>query len=89
MELFDRLGPAVAVDEVVPVRDQVSERTAVVTERHTAVHAARRLGAQLRERQLADELAHVADTLGGSALGRLDPVDVEKRAHASHQAALR
>src|SRR5207248_3230363 len=34
MQLDDRLLPAVAVDEVVPVRDEVAERTAVVAERH-------------------------------------------------------
>ena len=64
VELLDRLLPAVAVDEVVPVRDQVAERAAVVAERHAALHAARRLLAQLDERQRADELAEVADALG-------------------------
>ncbi len=36
----DRVAPVVAVDEVVPVRDQVAERAAVVAERDAAVHAA-------------------------------------------------
>ena len=36
----DRVPPVVAVDEVVPVGDQVAERAAVVAERDAAVHAA-------------------------------------------------
>ena len=36
------VAPVVAVDEVVPVGDQVAERAAVVAERDAAVHAARR-----------------------------------------------
>ena len=39
--------PPIAVDEVVPVGDQVAERTALVAERDAAVHAARALLAQL------------------------------------------
>jgi hypothetical protein len=41
---FDGLAPVVAIDEVVPVRDEVAERATVVAERDAAVHAARRLG---------------------------------------------
>src|SRR5262249_19610181 len=40
VQLDDRVVEAVAVDEVVPVRDQVAERAAVVAERHAALHAA-------------------------------------------------
>ena len=43
VQLVDRLAPAVAIDEVVPVGDQVAERAAVVAERDAAVHAARAL----------------------------------------------
>ena len=46
VQLVDRLAPAAAVDEVVPVGDQVAERAALVAERHAAVHAARALLAQ-------------------------------------------
>ena len=35
--------PAVAVDEIVPVGDQVAERAALMAERDAAVHAARGL----------------------------------------------
>jgi len=37
---LDGITPVVAVDEVVPVGDEVAERAAVVAERDAAVHAA-------------------------------------------------
>ena len=43
---FDRVAPTVPAHQVVPFRDQVAQRTTVVAERDTAVHAARRLLAQ-------------------------------------------
>ena len=43
---LDGLVPVVAVDQVVPVGDEVAERAAVVAERDAAVHAARRLGCE-------------------------------------------
>ena len=43
---FDRVAPAVPAHQVVPLRDQVAQRTSVVAERNTAVHAAGRLLAQ-------------------------------------------
>ena len=54
---LDRVAPVVAVDEVVPVGDEVAERAAVVAERDAAVHApaglacaARRAGTARRPR---------------------------------------
>ena len=87
MELRDRLGEVVAVDEVVPVRDQVAEGTAAVTERHAALHAPRALRAQREQRQRADELAVVADALTGLALDRLRAVVLEEAAKLAHQAS--
>src|SRR4029078_12323390 len=60
VQLCSRLAPPVAVDEVVPVRNEVPERTAVVAERHAALHAACTLLAQLEQRQRANELEVVA-----------------------------
>ncbi len=40
VQALDGVAPVVAVDEVVPVRDEVPERAAVVAERDAAVHAA-------------------------------------------------
>src|SRR6478752_1268031 len=87
VQLLARLGPAVAVDEVVPVRDQVADRAAVVTERHAALHAAGSLRAQVCERQRADELADVADALAGGAAGRFRAAKAEEGPDLAHQAA--
>src|SRR6185436_17995305 len=81
----DRLAPAVAVDDVVPVGDQVAERTAVVAERHAALHAARALLAQALDGQRVDELVEVARAGARIALGLLDPGDLEEAADLAHQ----
>src|SRR5512146_2373486 len=43
VQSLQRLLPLIAINEVVPVWDHVVDRTAVVTERNPAIHAARRL----------------------------------------------
>jgi hypothetical protein len=88
VQLDDRLAPAVAVDEVVPVRDQVAQRTPVVAERHAALHAARALLAQALDGQRSDELLEVRRPLRGVALGLLDPRDLEEAADLAHQRLL-
>ncbi len=87
VELLARLGPPVAIDEVVPVRDQVAERAAAVAKGNAALHAPGALFAQLGEGQRPDELAHVADPLGRRPLRRLRAADVQEGADPSHQAA--
>ena len=86
VELLDRLVEPLAIDEVVPVGDQVPERAAAVAERHAALHAARALLLQLDERQELDELAMVADALAGRALGRVRAVDLQEGAELAHHA---
>ena len=44
-----------ALRQIVPVRDQVVDRTAIVTKRNPAIHAACRLAAHFREGQRMDE----------------------------------
>ncbi len=47
MQSADRLAPLTAINQVVPVGNDVSQRAAGVTEGHTAVHATRPLLDQL------------------------------------------
>ena len=63
MQRLRRGAPLLAIDQIVPVRDQVVDRAAVVTERNAAIHAARRLVADLLGGQRADELMIVVDPL--------------------------
>src|SRR5918999_695032 len=87
VELLDRLAPAVAVHEVVPVRDQVPERAAVVAERHAALHAAPALLAQALDGERVHELAVVADPPRGVALRLADALDLEEPSELAHHAA--
>src|ERR1700722_11837258 len=64
-------GPIAAVGEVVPVGDLIIDRTADVTIRDTAIHAARGLIARRLLAQRQHKLAIVADSVGG---GRITPV---------------
>ena len=69
VQLRDRVLEAVAVDEVVPVWDQVPERAAVVAEGDAAVHAAGTLVAQLLDGARDEELLVVARALERIAIG--------------------
>ena len=86
VELLDRRRPALAVDEVVPVGDEVPERAAVVTEGDAAFHAARALRAQLVVGERREELAVVARALGGIAIAGPVTLDLEEGAELAHQA---
>ena len=70
------LFPAVAVHEVVPVRNDVSERTAQVTERDAAVHAAGTLIHQLRLGQTELELFPVLEPITDGLARRLFAFDL-------------
>ena len=47
MQAIDRLAPASAINQIVPVGNDVAERAALVAEGDAAIHAARALRAQL------------------------------------------
>ncbi len=63
MQVVERLLPVPAVDEVVPVRDLVVHRTAVVAVGNAAIHAARGLRLHLARRQRNDEFLPVLQPL--------------------------
>jgi hypothetical protein len=86
VQLCDRIGEAIAVDEVVPVGDQVAERTAVVAERDAAVHAAGALLAQLGDGTRKQELLEVVRALQRIALRDSVSLDLQKAAELAHQA---
>src|ERR1700761_1930373 len=84
VQLLDRVAPLVAVDEGVPVRDEVAQRAALMAERDAAVHAAGALAAQLLGRLEAEVLLVVVDAGVRVALVEADPVDLEERSQLSH-----
>jgi hypothetical protein len=84
VQLLDRLAPAVLVDEVVPIRDQVAERAAVVAERDAALHAARALARRLVVGQDLVDLVVVRHALARIALRRGRARDLQESAELSH-----
>ena len=72
--------PAVLVNQVIPLGDDVAQRAAVVAERDAAVHAACALGAELVLGELVVDLLPVEDAqldgrrLGSSRAISLNPV---------------
>jgi hypothetical protein len=74
----------VLVDVIVPVRDQVAERTARVAKRDAAIHATRALALQrfLDDRKL--ELAIITDALRGRALIGIYSFELEEACYFSH-----
>src|SRR5947208_3674158 len=87
VQLRDRVLEAVAVDEVVPVWDQVPERAPVVAEGDAAVHAAGALIAQLLGWARHEELLVVARTLERIAIGNPATLYVQEGSELAHQAA--
>src|SRR6185436_2045493 len=79
MQALERLLPQAAVDEVVPLRDEVVHRAARghardqfagVAERHSAIHAARALLSQALLVHVVVELVPVAHALGRGTIHR-------------------
>ncbi len=67
VQLADRLAPQPAIDEVVPVGDEIVERASGVAEGHAAIHAARALHGELVLGKVAVNLEPVVDALDDRA----------------------
>src|SRR5690606_10490651 len=80
-----RLPALAAPHEVVPLRDEVPQRAALVAERDAAVHAATGLAAELRGVLLLVDLAGVHDADGNrAALRELALLHLEESLGVSH-----
>src|SRR5690606_22944290 len=84
VERGDRLAPAVAVDGVVPVGDDVAERAPRVAERDAAAHAARALLADRHDGEVPLDLAVVAKALLHRTLLRQDALVLEEPGRLAH-----
>ena len=84
MQLLDRVAPLAAVDEIVPVGDQVAQRAALVAERHAAVHAAGALTPQLGLGLQREVLVVVVDAAARIALVEPDAVNREECSELAH-----
>src|SRR5947209_19970503 len=88
MQVADRFVPIAAIDQIVPIRDLVIHRTAVVAIGNAAIHAARGLVARgfLAERD--DELAVMANAIGGRRIAPVAAIDFEEARYLTHSARL-
>ena len=77
-------APALPIHEVVPVRDLVSERATLVTERDAAVHAARALIADFRLRGGQVHLVPVEQAQVDRPLPWFRPLDVDETGDVTH-----
>src|SRR5690606_18150963 len=84
VQVVERLAPVGLVDEVVPVRDHVVHRTAVVTVGDAAVHAPRGLVAQGLLAVRDDELAVVLDAFLRIGIAAILAVDLEEAGFLAH-----
>src|SRR6202023_2102464 len=80
----ERCAPLLAIDEVVPVRDQIVDRTALMTERDAAIHAARRLLAVLGIGQRLDEFLPAAAAALRLLVAPIAAFDLEKAGRLTH-----
>src|SRR6185437_13837736 len=76
--------PAVAAHQLVPLGDDVVDRTAVVTERDAAIHAARTLLAHLGRRQRQDELLPGLEARLDLLVRPFPALDLEEALHQAH-----
>src|SRR5579862_5504015 len=81
---IDRLAPAPAVHEVVPVGDDVPERAALVTEGDATIHAARALALQHLVGRALLELAPVLQAVGDRLLVDLLALELEEPGDLTH-----
>jgi hypothetical protein len=84
-----RVLPLVAVDQVVPVRDDVVDRAAVMAERDAAIHAARSLRLEGLIGQRLRELAPRMDPLRHLLVVAVLAFDLEEPGRLAHQRPFR
>ncbi len=63
MQNIQGAAPVLAVDQIIPIGNDVVNRAAVITKRNAAVHAARRLFAGLLVAQMQDKLFPVLESI--------------------------
>ena len=88
MEAADGGLPAVVVDQVVPVGNEVVDRAAGMAEGHAAIHAASALLALLFLGKRLVDLEPVLDALVGLAARGLFALDFQKSGDLTHAAPL-
>ena len=82
---LERGLPAVAIDEIVPVGNQVAERTSLMAERNAAIHAPRALLLELVLRIRKIDFLPVLQALGDRTRRRLLAMNFDESCRFSHK----
>src|SRR5574343_245285 len=84
---FQGLLPVAAVNQIVPVRNDVVDRATVVAERNAAIHAARALRLGSVVRQGLDEFLVVRQALFDRFVGLFEALELHESSRLAHYAA--
>ena len=84
MQPIDRRAPRIAIHQIVPIRNQVAQRTTLMAERHAAVHAACGLTCELIARVRRVHVVVVAHALGDRTSRGLDARELDKSGGFAH-----
>ena len=84
VQALESLVPAVLTNQVIPLRNDVAQRTGRVTKRHAAVHAAGRLLLHLLVASLLIDLFPVHQTQRNRAMSRLFALEFHETLRISH-----
>ena len=84
VQILCRRAPLVAIDQIVPVGNLVIDRAALVTKGNAAIHAARRLLADIGIGQRVDEFAVILKPLLGLVIAPVLPLDFQKACDLTH-----
>lgn len=79
-----RRAPLVAIDQIVPVGDQIVDRATLMTKGNAAIHAARRLLFHFGIRQRMDEFLVVLQTRFRLFIAAVLTFDFQKAGDVSH-----
>jgi hypothetical protein len=80
----ERLAPAIVVDQVVPLGNDVVDRAAVVAKRNAAIHAACRLVARGLVFQRDDEFVVVFEAIGNRDVVAVASADLDESCSLTH-----
>ncbi len=86
MQLADGIFPASAINEIVPVRDEIADGTARLAERNSAVHAASTLLAKLVFRKILVDFEPVVHALEHRTSRRQFPRVIHEAGGLTHVA---
>ena len=89
MENLERRLPLMTIGKIVPIRNDVVDRTAALAERNAAIHAARALPRCLVVGERQDELAVMRDATLDRFGCFLDPLELDEAGDLPHYATSR